>query len=85
MPNQIELFKEYKGKLAKVAGQKKADFIVKEALYIVGAGSGDFVQNYYINPLVNKAYTVDQYSTMLIASFTTFIKVWSSIMNSSPE
>lgn len=75
LSQQLEYFKEYKTKLAKVAGQKKADFIIKEALYVLGAGSGDFVQNYYINPLVNKVYTVDQYSNLLISSFTSFIQV----------
>ncbi|EXB74608.1 GDSL esterase/lipase APG [Morus notabilis] len=74
LSQQLDYFKEYKTKLAKVAGQKKADSIIKEALYVLGAGSGDFVQNYYINPLVNKVYTVDQYSNLLISSFTSFIQ-----------
>ncbi|GMN37103.1 hypothetical protein TIFTF001_006541 [Ficus carica] len=74
LSEQLELFKEYKTKLAKVAGQKKADSIIKDALYLLGAGSGDFVQNYYINPLVNKVYTVDQYSNFLVSSFTSFIQ-----------
>ena len=76
LSEQLELFKEYKTKLAKVAGQKKADSIIKDALYLLGAGSGDFVQNYYINPLVNKVYTVDQYSNFLVSSFTSFIQVF---------
>ncbi|XP_062087591.1 GDSL esterase/lipase APG-like [Humulus lupulus] len=74
LSQQLKYFQEYQTKLAKVAGQSKAKSIIKEALYVLSAGSGDFVQNYYVNPLVNRAYTVEQYSAMLINSFTTFTK-----------
>ncbi|CAI0540057.1 unnamed protein product [Linum tenue] len=50
LSQQLELFKEYKGKLAKVAG------------------------NYYVNPLLNKVYTADQYGSYLVSSFNTFVK-----------
>ncbi|KAF8062857.1 hypothetical protein N665_1191s0012 [Sinapis alba] len=71
---QVEYFKEYKSKLIKVAGSKKSDTIIKGALFLLSAGSSDFVQNYYVNPLLNKVYTPDQYGSMLIDNFSTFIK-----------
>ncbi|KAL5576888.1 hypothetical protein UlMin_018587 [Ulmus minor] len=74
LSQQVEYFKEYQGKLAKVAGNQKAASIIKDALYVLSAGSGDFVQNYYVNPLVNRAYTPDQYSNTLISSFNNFVK-----------
>ncbi|XP_022148167.1 GDSL esterase/lipase APG-like isoform X1 [Momordica charantia] len=74
LPQQVGLFKEYQAKLAKVAGNEKAASIIKDALYLLSAGSGDFLQNYYINPYVNKVYTPDQYGSMLIGAFTTFVK-----------
>ncbi|KAK3426702.1 GDSL esterase/lipase APG [Eucalyptus grandis] len=74
LPQQLEYFKEYQGKLAKVAGSKQAASIVKGALYILSAGSGDFLQNYYVNPYVNKVYTPDAYGSMLVSSFSSFIK-----------
>lgn len=75
LSQQLEYFKEYQGKLAKVAGSQQSATIIKDALYIVSAGSSDFVQNYYINPFLNKAYTPDQYSSYLVGIFTSFIKV----------
>lgn len=72
---QVEYYKEYKRKLIKVAGSKQADTIIKGSIYLLSAGSSDFVQNYYVNPLVNKFYTADQYGSMLIDNFSTFIKV----------
>ncbi|XP_062087590.1 GDSL esterase/lipase APG-like [Humulus lupulus] len=74
LSQQLKYFQEYQTKLAKVAGQSKAKSIIKDALYVLSVGSGDFVQNYYINPHLNRAYTVEQYSVMLISSFTTFTK-----------
>ncbi|KAL2243278.1 GDSL esterase/lipase APG [Sesamum indicum] len=74
LSQQLEYYKEYQGKLAKVAGSKKAASIIKDALYLVSAGSSDFIQNYYVNPFLNKAYTPDQYSSYLVSSFTSFVK-----------
>ncbi|CAN7049417.1 hypothetical protein Bca4012_074040 [Brassica carinata] len=71
---QVEYYKEYKSKLIKVAGSQQADTIIKGSIYLLSAGSSDFVQNYYVNPLVNKFYTADQYGSMLIDNFSTFIK-----------
>ncbi|KAL0415154.1 UNVERIFIED_CONTAM: GDSL esterase/lipase APG [Sesamum latifolium] len=74
LSQQLEYYKEYQGKLAKVAGSQKAASIIKDALYLVSAGSSDFIQNYYVNPFLNKAYTPDQYSSYLVSIFTSFIK-----------
>lgn len=74
LTQQFEHFKEYKGKLAKVAGSAKAANIIKEALYVVSFGPSDFVQNYYINPLLNQHYTPDQFSSALVGIFTKFIQ-----------
>ncbi|XP_043697290.1 GDSL esterase/lipase APG [Telopea speciosissima] len=74
LSQQLEYYKEYQGKLAKVAGSKKAASIITDALYLVGAGNSDFVQNYYVNPLLNKVYTPDQFSSFLVGIFSSFIK-----------
>ncbi|XP_068648387.1 GDSL esterase/lipase APG-like [Aristolochia californica] len=73
LTQQLEYFKEYQSKLAKVAGSAKSSKIISDALYIVSAGSSDFVQNYYINPVLNKFYTVEQFSDILVQSFSSFV------------
>ncbi|KAK8274386.1 hypothetical protein V6Z11_D10G070100 [Gossypium hirsutum] len=74
LSQQVEYFKEYQAKLAKVAGSSKSASIIKDALYVLSAGSGDFLQNYYVNPLVNHAYTPEQYGSFLIDAFTRFVQ-----------
>ncbi|KAF2301098.1 hypothetical protein GH714_020186 [Hevea brasiliensis] len=74
LSQQLHYFKEYKSKLAKVAGCNKSASIIKDALYLLSAGSSDFLQNYYVNPLLNKLYTPDQYGSLLVGAFTSFVK-----------
>lgn len=66
---QLEYFKEYQSKLAAVAGSSQAKSIVTGSLYIISFGASDFVQNYYINPLLFKTQTVDQFSDHLVSIF----------------
>ncbi|XP_062008511.1 GDSL esterase/lipase APG-like isoform X1 [Rosa rugosa] len=73
LPRQLRYFKEYQGKLTEVAGSEKAATIIEGALYLLSAGSSDFVQNYYVNPFVNKFYTPDKYGDILVGAFTRFI------------
>ncbi|PWZ10217.1 GDSL esterase/lipase APG [Zea mays] len=69
LSQQLEYFREYQTKLAAVAGAGQARSILSGALYIVSAGASDFVQNYYINPLLFKTQTADQFSDRLVAIF----------------
>ncbi|CAA6666173.1 unnamed protein product [Spirodela intermedia] len=56
LSQQLEFYKEYQSKLAPVA-RENTSTILSGALYIVSTGSSDFVQNYYINPWLNKLYS----------------------------
>lgn len=75
LSKQMQYYKEYKSKLVKVAGSQKAESILKDALYILSAGTADFLQNYYFNPYLNKISTPRQYSSYLVRIFTHFVKV----------
>lgn len=75
LTQQVAYFREYKTKLAQVAGSSNASSIISGALYIVSAGASDFVQNYYINPYHYKTQSPDDFSTAIIDIFTNFIKV----------
>ncbi|CAH1422726.1 unnamed protein product [Lactuca virosa] len=74
LSQQLQYYKEYQGKLAQVAGSSKAASITKDALYLLSAGNTDYVQNYYVNPFINKVYTADQYGSYLVGIFSSFVK-----------
>ncbi|XP_022958433.1 GDSL esterase/lipase At5g22810-like [Cucurbita moschata] len=74
LTQQLEYYKEYQNKVAEFAGKTNASAIISGAIYLVSAGSNDFLQNYYVNPLVYKKYTVTQFADILIASYVNFIQ-----------
>ncbi|BAT90477.1 GDSL esterase/lipase At5g22810-like [Vigna umbellata] len=71
---QLEYYKECQNKLVEAAGQSSASSIISDAIYLVSAGTSDFIQNYYINPLLNKFYTIDQFSDTLLRFYSDFIQ-----------
>ncbi|XP_076936035.1 GDSL esterase/lipase At5g45960-like [Bidens hawaiensis] len=60
---QLDLFKEYKVKLAAAIGKERTDDLVRRAGYLVSSGTNDFTFNYYGPiPVRKKAYpTISQY------------------------
>ncbi|XP_075635740.1 GDSL esterase/lipase At5g22810 [Castanea sativa] len=74
LKQQLEYYKEYKNKLVEIAGKSNASSIISGAIHLISAGSSDFVQNYYIDPFLYEAYTPDQFSDILIQSYTDFIQ-----------
>ncbi|CAI0468001.1 unnamed protein product [Linum tenue] len=42
--------------------------------FVSPADSCNFLQNYYVSPLLNKVYNLDQYGSFLVSLFNTFVK-----------
>jgi len=66
---------EYQRRLVSIAGQKNATSIIQGGIYLISAGSSDFLQNYYINPLLYKIYSPEDFSTVLTQEFADFVQV----------
>ncbi|KAI4973935.1 GDSL esterase/lipase APG-like [Hordeum vulgare subsp. vulgare] len=67
LSQQLEYFKEYQHKLEVLAGSSQAQSIISDSLYIISAGSNDYLFNYYIKPFIYKS--PDQFSDLLIGIF----------------
>ncbi|KAF0927428.1 hypothetical protein E2562_032731 [Oryza meyeriana var. granulata] len=74
LSRQLDYFSEYKSKVEAVAGGKKAAALTSESIYVVSAGTSDYVQNYYVNPVLAAAYTPEQFADVLMQPYTTFIE-----------
>jgi hypothetical protein len=72
---QLNYFKEYQSKVAAVAGSSHAAALTSGSIYVVSAGTSDYVQNYYVNAMLAAAYTPDQFADALMTPFTAFIEV----------
>ncbi|XVF76314.1 hypothetical protein PTKIN_Ptkin13bG0256400 [Pterospermum kingtungense] len=74
LTQQLNYYKEYQTKVVNMVGKAKANDIFSGAVHLLSAGSSDYIQNYYINPLLNRVYTPDQFSDILMTSYSTFIQ-----------
>ncbi|KAI4334299.1 hypothetical protein L6164_019009 [Bauhinia variegata] len=88
LSQQLEHYRDCQNTLVEVAGQANASSIISGAINLISAGNSDFIQNYYINPLLYKVYTADQFSDILIQCYCNFIKACLSqpcLVASSPK
>ncbi|KAJ7971463.1 GDSL esterase/lipase [Quillaja saponaria] len=74
LTQQVNYYKEYQQKVVNLVGKANASIIISGAIHILSAGSSDFIQNYYINPLLNLLYSPDQFSDILMRSYNNFIQ-----------
>ncbi|KAI3724036.1 hypothetical protein L2E82_35800 [Cichorium intybus] len=71
---QLAYYKDWQNRVTEMVGREKANAIFSGGIHILSAGSSDFLQNYYINPFLNRVYSVAQFSDILMASFATFVQ-----------
>ncbi|XP_078149281.1 GDSL-like lipase/acylhydrolase superfamily protein [Carex rostrata] len=74
LTQQLRNFEEYQDRIKAIAGEENATELIRESIYLLSAGSSDYVQNYYINPLINILKTPDQFAELLLQSFDSFVK-----------
>ncbi|KAA8518651.1 hypothetical protein F0562_016125 [Nyssa sinensis] len=74
LTQQLAYYKEYQSKVIRIVGQDKANAIFSGGIHLLSAGSSDFIQNYYINPVLNRAYSPDRFSNILMKSYSTFVQ-----------
>ncbi|XP_020574433.1 GDSL esterase/lipase EXL3-like [Phalaenopsis equestris] len=74
MPDQLKLFAKYKEELKNIAGKERADYIIKESLYVVCSGSDDLANTYFITPFRSAHYDIPSYVNLLISYSSQFIQ-----------
>ncbi|XP_010270071.1 PREDICTED: GDSL esterase/lipase At4g26790-like [Nelumbo nucifera] len=71
---ELEYYKAYQVKLRRYLGERKANEILSEALYLMSVGTNDFLENYYVFPAGRSSqFTVDQYQRFLAGIAGKFI------------
>ncbi|PSS34641.1 GDSL esterase/lipase [Actinidia chinensis var. chinensis] len=78
MSEQLENFKQYKVKLQKKIGRKRAEDQIKKALFYVNAGSDDFALSYFGDgkgqTIRQKQYRLPDYEQFLLQLMAQFIQ-----------
>lgn len=75
LDRQREYLRHYEIHLRQMVGVEKARETMKNALYIISMGTNDFLQNYFVEVVRSKQYSVEQYQNFLIRSLFTHVKV----------
>ncbi|KAJ1424164.1 SGNH hydrolase superfamily [Sesbania bispinosa] len=71
LPGQLELFKEYIGKLKGLVGEDRTNFILANSLFLVVGGSSDISNTFRIRQL---QYDIPAYTDLLVNSASNFLK-----------
>ncbi|KAG2687758.1 hypothetical protein I3760_09G065600 [Carya illinoinensis] len=72
---QLEYFMHYMIHLRKLVGEKKANDIIRRAVFVISMGTNDFLQNYYLELIRPKQFTVQQYQDFLVSSMSRDIEL----------
>lgn len=75
LAQQLNNYREWQGKVVNLVGRTQANNIFSGGIHLLSAGSSDFIQNYYINPMLNRVYSPDRFSDMLMQSYSSFVQV----------
>ncbi|XAR66531.1 Triacylglycerol lipase [Bertholletia excelsa] len=71
---QLDYFRHYRIHLRQLVGEKKAEKIIRNALFIISMGSNDFLQNYFFYPTRSKQFTLKQYQFFLTSRMLEAVK-----------
>ncbi|KAL0353024.1 UNVERIFIED_CONTAM: GDSL esterase/lipase [Sesamum angustifolium] len=66
LSEQLDHFKEYRAKLEAAIGKDKTKELINNALFLVSAGTNDFVVNYFTIPIRRYNYTIPSYMNFML-------------------
>ncbi|XP_077246647.1 GDSL esterase/lipase At3g43570-like isoform X1 [Tasmannia lanceolata] len=75
LSDQLEMFKEYIGKLKGIVGEERAGRIVSDSFYLVVFGFNDVATTYFFTPLRRIQYDFPSYSRFLAQSASSFFQM----------
>ena len=75
LSRQLDYFRDYQSRVSASAGGQRAAALTSGSIFLVSAGTSDYLQNYYVNPVLGASYTPDQFSDALMQPFTAFVEV----------
>ncbi|OAY68946.1 GDSL esterase/lipase EXL3, partial [Ananas comosus] len=74
MDDQLKLFKEYKEKIKTIAGEKKADYIISQSLYLIVTGTDDLANTYFTTPFRSVEYDLPSYIKFVVQEASKFFQ-----------
>ncbi|KAK7280769.1 hypothetical protein RJT34_25836 [Clitoria ternatea] len=73
LSSQLDMFKEYIGRLKGIVGESRTNFIIANSLYVVVAGSDDIANTYFVVH-ARPEYDIPAYTDLMLNSASNFVK-----------
>ncbi|XP_027354611.1 GDSL esterase/lipase EXL3-like [Abrus precatorius] len=74
LSGQIDLFKEYIGKLKRIVGANRTNFILANSVVLVVEGSNDISNTYVLSHAREVQYDIPSYADLMVRSASKFLK-----------
>ncbi|XP_074276101.1 GDSL esterase/lipase EXL3-like isoform X1 [Silene latifolia] len=74
LSEQLEYLKEYKARVREMVGEERTEYIMKNSMFLVVAGSVDIAISYFDIPIRRNMYDVDGYASFLANSSSSFVQ-----------
>lgn len=74
MSDQLNLFKEYIGKVKGMVGEERTNFILSNSFYLVLAGSDDLTNTYFTAGIRKLQYDINSYTDLVVNYASDFVK-----------
>ncbi|KAK7280767.1 hypothetical protein RJT34_25834 [Clitoria ternatea] len=74
LSGQVDLFKQYIGKLRGLVGEDRTNFILANSLFIVVFGSNDISNTYFLSRVRQLHYDFPDYANLLVNSASNFLQ-----------
>lgn len=74
LPNQLEMFKEYIGRLKRIVGEEGTNHLITNSFFLVVAGSDDIANTYFTIGIRRYEYDVNAYTNLLVSLASNFIQ-----------
>lgn len=76
LPDQLNLFKEYVGRIKAAVREEQAAATVAESLYVVVCGSDDIANTYFSTTVRRAHYDIPSYINLMVDYASSFFQVY---------
>ncbi|KAI3456200.1 hypothetical protein Pfo_012863 [Paulownia fortunei] len=71
---QLKYFKEYKSRMELYIGKESTRNLISKAVFLISAGTNDFIVNYYGAPIRRQTYTISTYQDFILQLGQQFVQ-----------
>ncbi|MQM00865.1 hypothetical protein Taro_033609 [Colocasia esculenta] len=72
--HQLDYFKDYLAKLDLLMGRRRSQDLIRQAVFVVSAGTNDFVVNYLSVPIRQQRFNLQDYQNFLLHNIRDFLQ-----------